>query len=201
VSEIQCKNLSDDREIGAAWERNFCRIMARYGYVFTPFQIGRNKSAQCYFMDSDNKYQLKTLPDIFVMNSPGEYHEIKHKEPTKHGSFGLEKYRLNALLWFSQITNQKVFYTIHNHKLAGGKHVKVNSLSHWVFADVNDLKDKYREFNGFSWVNGEQKKVSICYFDQKLFKPLESHIKKKENYSFLNKEDSELNISEGFVND
>jgi hypothetical protein len=58
------------------------------------------------------------------------------------GCFGLEKYRLDALLAFQAETQQNVLYTIHNWQLAGGRDVKLNQLSHWVTLSVLEL-DQY----------------------------------------------------------
>lgn len=48
MSEIQGKDLMGDRALGAYWERQFCRMMAKRGKMFTPLQIGRDQSAQAY---------------------------------------------------------------------------------------------------------------------------------------------------------
>lgn len=165
-----CVNLSDDRQIGDYWEREFARMALRYGRSFTGNQWDKTKSAVAHSMDfsmpRNKRYKSWTLPDITVWTKPGEHHEIKHKEPTKYGAFGLEKYRFEALLWMAEETGQNVFYTIHNHALNGGRSNKENNPDHWFTANVLTLKTaKRREAIGPSWVNGEKKQVIIYYWD------------------------------------
>ena len=121
----------------------------------------------------DGKYHRFTLPDFTVWTAPGQHHEVKHKSPTKYGQYGLEVYRFNALVWFAKTTGQKVYYTIHNHALNGGKAERANHLDHWFAADVNALVGKVKgTFNGQSWVGGEIRVVPIHYWDTKEWTPL-----------------------------
>jgi hypothetical protein len=169
-----CEDLSSDRGLGEYWERQFCKMAARCGFWFTPMQIGRNKSAQAY--SRNGQWASLTLPDITVWTFPGQHHEIKHKNPTKHGSFGLERYRLNALLEFSEETHQDVMYTIHNHDLSGGRMAKRNDIAHWITVNVKELDGTWTFEGRFpSWVNGSKKKVLQYFWPITYWRPLKSY--------------------------
>jgi len=164
---IQCENNNDDRELGKYWERQFCLMAYDRGMVFTPHQWNREKSAMAY----GGKLNKYTLPDITVWSCPGEHHEIKHKNPTKKNSIGFEKYRYEALREFMFITNQKVFYTIHNHDLSGGRYGKENKIEHWFTAEIENDININNAFKciGCSYVSGEKKQVDVLYWDIKYF--------------------------------
>lgn len=168
-----CGNLKADRKLGELWERNFCKLAARHGLTFTPMQIGRAESAQAYSIQN-GKWNSLTLPDITVWTAPGQHHEIKHKNPTSHGSFGLEVYRFNALIAFAQETGQDVMYTIHNHDLCGGRNTTVNKIEHWFTVNVLDLpgRHSFLSKNGSSYVSGVKTKVPIFYWQTDLWTPL-----------------------------
>jgi hypothetical protein len=171
-----CANNGADRATGAYWEREFAKMAAEHGKVFSFLQIGRKESAQFYAKPNGN-WRHYTLPDVTIWTSPGEHHEIKHKNPVPGwGTFGLEVYRFNALIEFAETTGQDVMYTIHNHDLAGGPDVKQNDVSHWVTVDVTKLQDKWvTEKNGYSYVNGIKKEVPIYYWPQDLWIPLAAY--------------------------
>jgi len=169
-----CVDNVADRALGKFWEERFCLLAADLGLSFTPMQIGRSKSAAAYSR-SQAKWNIHTLPDITVWTYPGQHHEIKHKNPTKrYGNFGLELYRLDALVWFAKETRQDVMYTIHNHDLSGGRNGKENKLEHWFTVDVLDLvgKECFIGEHTDSYVNGGPKNRTIYYWKPNLWKPL-----------------------------
>lgn len=171
---IQCKDLQADRSLGEFWERQFCFMAANHHLSFTPIQIGRPESAQA-FRRNNRGWHHYTLPDVTIWTCPGQHHEIKHKAPTRHGSFGLEKYRLDALLWFAKETNQDVLYTIHNHALSGGRNAQENSIDHWLTTRIIDLVGKHvdgRTFEFTSYVNGQPRNVPGFYWSAALWQPL-----------------------------
>lgn len=172
MNQRHARNLQDDRRLGNLWERNFCLLASAHGYVFTPHQFKRDGSASAYCL-LDGKWHVMTLPDITIWTAPGQHHEVKHKAPTKHGCFGLEQYRFEALLWFTETTGQRVFYTIHDHSLNGGRESNHNKLEHWVTVDVAALRTGFfRTFQGTSYVRGEPKTVPIHYWKTNLWQPL-----------------------------
>jgi hypothetical protein len=117
-----------------------------------------------------------TLPDITVWTYPGEHHEIKHKEPTRRGQFGLEVYRYEALIWFAKETKQDVLYTIHNHALSGGRNARENSIEHWLTVNIVALDGRWAWHGpGWSWVNGKKKSVALYYWPAGLWTPLVSY--------------------------
>ena len=164
----QCINNASDRELGKYWERQFCIMAYKYGKCFTPHQWNSvEKSAVCYKANKN----IYLLPDITIWTSPGEHHEIKHKNPTKKNSVGLEKYRFDSLMSFKNETKQKVYYTIHNHDLSGGRDGTENNIRHWFTSEVGVNIDDKNAFvcDGYSWVNGQKKDVIMYYWDYGLF--------------------------------
>jgi len=175
---VQCVDLNGDRELGAHWEREFCKLAAKHGRAFTPHQLGRPKSAQAYFIHG-GKYYPMTLPDITIWTRPGEHHEVKHKDPTQAGYYGLERYRLDALRWFADETGQSVYYTIHDYSFQRGssrekkKLEKLNDIDHWLTCAIAELADCIHHVDhGQSWVGGKSKVVERCYWHRDLFQPV-----------------------------
>jgi len=171
-----CQNLTADRSLGKQWERNFCVLAADYGFMFSPLQIGHNGSAVAYTR-TDQKWNHFTLPDVTVWSYPGQHHEIKHKNPTRDGCFGLEVYRLNALVAFAEETRQHVLYTIHNHDLSGGRNGTENHIEHWWTVRVEDLVDTHRRQQRLtSWVNSQaQDGIEQRFWDAGLWMPLAAY--------------------------
>jgi len=171
---MHCSNNANDRNKGAYWERQFCLLASDCGMVFTPMQLGRTKSASAYSR-VNGEWNIYTLPDITIWTSPGQHHEIKHKEPTFDNCFGLEVYRFDRLLDFANVTKQSVYYTIHNHKLNGGTDCRENRIEHWFTVDIRDLCNSWETMrvNGVSWVNGERREnIHIYYWKSELWYPL-----------------------------
>jgi len=172
-----CSDLQNDRSLGQFWEERFCSLAASYGKMFTAHQINRGKSAAA-LIKANGKYHRLLLPDITVWSAPGEHHEIKHKSPTKSGCFGLEDYRLVALKWFADETQQKVFYTIHDWASAGGREVRENRPNDWFACEIGTLwqatlsgvanKAKFD-----SWVGGKkQTKIEGWFWPSNLWSPV-----------------------------
>jgi len=172
-----CTDNRADRKVGEYWERKFCRMAAEKNMVFTPMQIGRQDSAQAAGL-SGGRWTKYVLPDVTIWTHPGQHHEIKHKDPTRNGWFGLERYRLDSLLAFARLTQQDVMYTIHNHALNCGRDNPENNIEHWLTADVMALVDTWvhKQPNGTSWVNGQKKTdIEIFYWPVELWQPLDGY--------------------------
>jgi hypothetical protein len=170
-----CADLESDRALGARWEREFCKLAARKGRVFTPHQIGRNRSASAFSWEG--KWRSLVLPDITIWTRPGEHHEIKHKSPTKDGRFGLEDYRIRALKWFSDETGQRVYYTIHNHN--GNRDGTACRDDDWLTADINALwlaieRQDISPLRFHSYVNGQRQGVLGWLWPINLWAPLQA---------------------------
>jgi hypothetical protein len=163
-----CEDNHRDRELGAYWERRFCRMARNYGHAFTPHQFGRDRRAACAYHIGGHII----LPDITIWSSPGQHHEVKHKNPTRDHRFGLETYRFTSLLQFAEITGQPVYYTIHNWEAAGRDNLE-NRILDWYTCDTDTLLANQGISQwGDSWVNGEKKRVPILYWPVTLFRPL-----------------------------
>jgi len=172
MSNIQCVDLKSDRKLGNYWERQFCIMASTYDRCFTPHQWDKTGAATAY--GKRKHWKTYTLPDITIWTAPGEHHEIKHKNQTTHESYGLEVYRFEILSEFAIITDQSIYYTIHDHDLAGGKYIQTNNIAHWVTARIGeDIQEKNAlRVWGYSWVNGEKKHVPIFYWNSFLFRSL-----------------------------
>ena len=173
----QCTNLQADRKIGDYWERKFGTMAARYGHVVTANQIKRSSSAVAHYIDESGAYKTLVLPDFVIWSFPGQHHEIKHKEPAKKGKrrgcYGLERYRFDSLKHFQSACKQQVYYTIHDHARAGGKHVQTNRPEDWLTIAVDDMEGTHEVAEeGTSWCNGEPITTEILYWHQSLFVPL-----------------------------
>lgn len=176
----ESRNNQADRELGQEWERNFCRIAFAHGRSLTPQQIGRGEAAVWYRPSGYESHQL-LLPDISIWTAPGEHHEIKHKNPTVHNTYGLEAYRFEALVTFAQETQQPVLYTVHDWQLAGAKNSREsmpNRLADWRIANVLVLKASVDSGQALqarmgTWLRGQWKQVPGFYWPASLWIPLE----------------------------
>ena len=171
----------ESRKIGETWERNFCVLASRHGKVFSPHQIGSpGKSASAYGPGPDGAgYDRYLLPDVTVWSAPGEHHEIKHKNQDFLGRYGLERYRLDALVRWANTTGQRVLYTIHDWQRAGAKNASQsvpNRLEDWFYADVETLSREctYVKKRDTSLVNGTLRDdVCVWYWNaHRYFRPL-----------------------------
>ena len=172
---LQCSDVEADRKLGAYWEQQFCLMASTYGFTFTPLQMGRDKAAVAFKLAA-SKWHSLTLPDVVIWSYPGQHHEIKHKNPNRHNSYGLEVYRFRALLSFAQETKQDVMYTIHDHDVAGGRTVTENNIAHWRTANVEELDEQWAGiWPGQSWVDGKEQRVKICYWPTELWIPLQTY--------------------------
>lgn len=170
-----CTNLQADRDLGGEWERNFCVIATQYGRSFTRHQFRKSGAANVE-TKLNGKYHSFLLPDITLWSAPGEHHEIKHKDPVPNWeTYGLETYRLEALIWFARETKQSVYYTIHDHRLAGGREVKINRLEDWRTVNILDLEHSWiKEKPGASYINSKKvEDVPTRYWPTRLWIPLE----------------------------
>jgi hypothetical protein len=159
-----CNNLISHRQQGSYWENAFIDMAASHEKLTIPLQLGKENSAVGYVKD-----KTIILPDVLVASS-NEYHEIKHKNPTRLGSYGLEKYRFDSFLFLANKIDGRVMYTIHDHDLAGGRHVVENYIGDWLTIDVTELAGKeVYEGLGYSYVNGSKTKVTMLYWDKELW--------------------------------
>lgn len=172
------RNNGKDRATGEHWERQFCDLAARFGRTFTPHQIGRpNQSASAYSLGPGG-WSTLLLPDVTVWSAPGEHHEIKHKNRTRDGMYGLERYRLDALVRFGNTTGQKIYYTIHDWELAGASSSEervANDIRHWFVGDIADLsRGCTRRGEDWTYYGGGQVKKEIWYWtaSRRWFRPL-----------------------------
>jgi hypothetical protein len=169
------RNVEDDRKVGAFWEGNFCQLLP-IGTKYTRHQLHRTRAAIKEWIGENGKIHTSPLPDVTVFHGLGREsnHELKHKNPTSCGQFGLEVYRFEAMLQHATDAFGGANYTIHDWQKNGGKVVLSNDIHHWVTASFLDLKepDGYSTEWG-SWVDGRwTENVPMYFWNQKRFLPL-----------------------------
>lgn len=173
-----CNDNAADREVGARWERAFCVLAADNGRMFTPHQLPLDgKSASAFTRALDGSWSRYLLPDVTIWSAPGEHHELKHKNQTGDGCYGLEVYRLKSLIRFAEATGQTVYYTVHDWEIAGASSSRddvPNIIEHWFAADVTVLAGRSTKGDwGFSYVGGERRRVEMRYWTaSRYFRPL-----------------------------
>lgn len=162
-----CKDVKYHRALGNYWEEQFCGMMTSLGLLVTPHQA-RKRGAAVALADRPDTPKTVVLPDVSVWDNPSYHHEVKHKEPARNGCYGLELYRFKHLLLFAKETNQKVYYTVHNHR--GFPDTKDNILTDWVTASVTKLEALgYGSSVGHSFCDGESIVSGLCYFPKGFF--------------------------------
>ena len=172
------RDNSRDRKTGQHWERQFCTLAAGFGKVFTPHQIGRNDSAAAAYRKAEGQsWSVLTLPDVTVWSAPSEHHEIKHKNRTSDGMYGLEEYRIDALVGFAATTQQRVYYTIHDWEVAGAQSSDErvpNDIAHWFYADIEIIAERATKTRvDWTYYAGGLRKLPIRYWTaQRHFQPL-----------------------------
>lgn len=173
------RNNTSDRDLGKKWECHFCDLAVQYNKSFSPQQIGRDEAARWY-APTANGLNPRLLPDVTVWTAPGEHHELKHKNPAS-GCYGLERYRLDALVAFRHETDQPVLYTIHDWELAGAVNSRapmLNRIEHWRTVDVLVLHDyvnaEHLDERHFpTYVNGQMQLRPGYFWPTELWQPLE----------------------------
>ena len=168
-----CADLGADRNEGTWWEKRFGKMALDYGRTFTGHQWHANGQSAVAHLSGGRRW---TLPDVTIWTSPGEHHEIKHKDPASRWwakrvkCYGLEVYRFDALLEFRLETRTPVFYTIHDHAIAAeagrprsrqDPRGRVNDIADWRTVEILRL-DALRRNGGAemsttaSYVNGQR---------------------------------------------
>lgn len=169
--------LARDRSVGQLWEEEkFPELIGQYrpGW-FTRNQRRRDGAAVAERIDAGELRRM-LLPDVVIWSAPTEHHEIKHKNATSQGMYGLEVYRFRALVEFAAETRQPVLYTIHDWELAGASSATEpmpNVLAHWLTIPTQLLEWRLpKPRTSPSWVNGEKRMVPTFYWPTDLWEPL-----------------------------
>lgn len=155
-----------DRALGEDWEGRFDTMARANG-----FEVHRPGAPEPWWPDKG------LLPDR-VTNREGEteWHELKHKRPTWHDEYGLEDYRLAALVKLAQYVNEPVLYTIHDWELSGASKREEpveNALEDWLTADILDLAQRgSRLEEGKTYHSSQTAKAQIHYWPSWLWTPL-----------------------------
>lgn len=157
----------------------FCRLAAEHGRVLTAHQIASPRGSASAWGGpiTDGSVSRYLLPDVTVWSAPGEHHEIKHKNQTRDGCYGLELYRLEALVRWANTTGQSVYNTIHDWEHAGATDKWVdtpNRIEDWLCADVAVISKRSTK-GGYewSWRNGIWSWEEMRYWSAHIyFRPL-----------------------------
>lgn len=167
---IHCADNTGDRALGEYWERQFgvMVVKLRKDKLFTPHQWNKRGAAVAYGLR-----KVMLLPDVTVWSFPGEHHEIKHKNPTPGGYFGLEEYRIEALCEFARNVAGDVLYTIHDWSLLGDRDDKRNRPADWATARVMELINSIdKQGVGPTYCNGTRTERNIYYWHKRRFTAL-----------------------------
>ena len=171
---IHCGDVTKDRALGELWESNFCNLLQDKAFV--PHQKNRNASAVFGVTNCEGSIRWIPLPDVSVYWSMGiaSHHEIKHKNATRDGYFGLEEYRVNSLLEFMHLSGQEVYYTIHDHDFSDGRHGRLNDIKHWLTMSMGALADDVaRKSYSSSYRNGQTARELTYYWHRSQFDALQ----------------------------
>jgi hypothetical protein len=170
------------REQGACWELNFARLAFDYNRdPVVLHQYGRTAAAVAWVADPFSPRGVKTLvsPDVSLFGFGGhEHHEVKHKEATRSGCYGLEVYRLRSLASFARRSMGEVYYTIHDWRRAGAENAAEpteNRIGDWVAANVVGLELSAARQDGTcpSIVDGHfEERVPTAFWPTSEFRPL-----------------------------
>lgn len=169
---LRCRDNNADRTIGQYWQDRFVEMAVQFGCVVEDKQKGKHSSAV-----AKSHAGGVILPDVQISKrGVTVLPEIKHKDPTRHGQYGYEQYRLADLVEYANATGLEVIVAIHDHSLAGGKHVKQNRLQDWRWQDVLVLAEEFDcKAAGYTWYAGERVVREIVYWDVARFEPLSTH--------------------------
>jgi hypothetical protein len=168
-----------DRKLGETWEKNFGRAAEWYNKAFFPYQRDRTGAAR---WQSGKRFAL--TPDVVIFTAGGEHHEVKHKNPSRprkgEPCYGLEVYRLKALVELQRETKQPVFYTIHDWGAAGAKTSTApmaNLVQDWRLVAVDKLwtyaLERLRAEGVKTWLNGTFKECPAYYWPTGLWTRLD----------------------------
>ena len=175
VNGVHCGDINRDRRLGDFWEDKFCSLLPG-GCSFIRHQKDRNAGAVFGVVDPGGVVRWSPSPDVTAWWGRGitSHHEIKHKNATTNGQFGLEEYRVNSLSDFMQRVGQEVHYTIHDHDCCGGPNAILNDIKHWVTMSLEALircVDSKR--NSPSYRNGQRVMEMTYYWHRSRFNTLE----------------------------
>lgn len=169
---MRCRDLKADRNIGSYWQDRLVQMAVDYGCVAEDKQKGKSNSAVAM-----SPHGGLILPDLQLSKDGVTIvPEVKHKDPTRHGQYGYEEYRLRDLIDYATATGLPTIIAIHDHSLAGGRNVLANHIRHWRWQDVLalDVSFDYRA-PGTTYFNGEPVVRPIRYWDVSRFMPLTDH--------------------------
>lgn len=169
---LRCRDLQSDRQKGQFWQDQFVDMARSHGCVAEDKQKGKESSAVAVSCDGG-----LILPDAQVSKLGVTVAvEVKHKDPTKHGQYGYEEYRLLDLVRYANATGMQVILAIHDHKLAGGRDVTHNRLRDWRWMDVTEMEKEHDSCGiGPTYFGGQSVNRKIRYWDVLRFAPLADH--------------------------
>lgn len=147
------------RAIGDYWSQQFASMMNQW------FGIHKFDKAPSPVIDLPNGERI-ILADVMLFERQGEnyYCEVKHKNPTKWNTYGLEQYRFESLAKLTRWAKGVVLYVIHDYTIPGRENQR-NYLSDWYCVEITKL-ERVTKFTswGPSLVAGVTKRVPIHYW-------------------------------------
>lgn len=162
-----------DRALGNTWEQNFIGIASLFG--FEGWQVTPLRGPT--FKHDGRRY---ISPDVWLLRRGNKQYacEIKHKNPNRHGSYGLEEYRADSLIDLQHhFTNDHgpvaSLYIIHDWTRNGNRVSDRNVIHDWYAQAMSELQQHIiGPYNGPTYYNGAVCEKPINYYASSLFKPL-----------------------------
>jgi hypothetical protein len=180
AKSIHCGDLAADRSLGDYWEQKFCELLPP-GAIFYRHQKNKSGSSVYAEVKADGSLAMRAGPDVTVWNRGAAHHEIKHKNAYQ-GKFGLEQYRYTSLVRFAERTGERVFYTIHDHGMCGGRDTTVNHINHWLSCNVLSLGPPDDAFPCPTWKNGIVVKEMTLFWHRSQFSSLRDLIESTADF-------------------
>lgn len=175
TKHVHCGDVSGDRKLGDIWEANFCQLLSP-GVLLFRHQKDRTGSAIYGEVQPDGRIIWRPSPDVTVLHGRGitTHHEVKHKNATRKGFFGLEEYRFESLMQLQGNSGHGVYYTIHDHDCSGGRTSQLNDIKHWVTQTIESLSKEFDErFTCPTLRNGKRETAMTMFWHRSRFDQLE----------------------------
>lgn len=169
-----CQNHQADRTLGEYWEDELVRIARLFGWEAWAFS--RKKGSTF----TDEKNQRYISPDVWMLRRGAVQYacEVKHKNPTAQGMYGLEVYRADGLVLLGEKYQNEFgrvlpLYVIHDWTNNGNRDSKRNVLDDWVCESIFALQPYISgTHNGATYYHESVVTRPINYYEAARFQPL-----------------------------
>lgn len=161
-----------DRQLGDSWELKFIAIAELFGWKC-------KHTARLIGPTFEHNGRRFIAPDVTIQKGSRRYAcEVKHKNPTQSGRYGLEVYRADGLADFEQHYRDKTgrvtsIYVIHDWTDNGTGESSANDIHHWKVQFISVLQNHiFGPYDGPTYYNGQLVEKPINYYSVGMFDPL-----------------------------